>query len=91
MSRKVWWKVAELHEHYGLSRKKIYELIASGELKGHLLGGVQMVHDEDRREWENAGQIVPKRKRRGYAASLASAPAVPQEEVDRVLASFRTA
>lgn len=84
MSKKIWWKVAELHEHYGLSRKKIYELLASGELKGHILGGVQMVHDEDRRDWENAGQMVPKRKRRGRAFTLPPAPIVSQEVVDRI-------
>lgn len=84
MSKKIWWKVAELHEHYGLSRKKIYELLSSGELKGHILGGVQMVHDEDRREWENAGQMVPKRKRRGRAFNMPTAPIVSQEVVDRI-------
>lgn len=86
MKQRYWWKVADLHRHYGLSRRKIYDIIESGELKGHILGGVKMVHDEDRRAWEQAGTIKPKRKRRGYAASLGSVPVISQEEVDRVFA-----
>ena len=50
-----WWTVKQLAEHYGLSRRSLYDAITAGKLVTHRFGlgrGGMRVADKDRIDWE---------------------------------------
>ncbi|REJ87798.1 MAG: DNA-binding protein [Planctomycetota bacterium] len=52
----MWWTVRQLAEHYRLSERTVYDIIASGELRAHRFGsgrGTIRVSNQDRIEWES--------------------------------------
>jgi hypothetical protein len=54
-AQREWWTVRQLAEHYGLSRRSIYDAIAGGDLVTHRFGqgrGGMRIAETDRLEWE---------------------------------------
>ena len=51
----LWWTVREFAEHYQLSERSVYDIIAAGWLVAHRFGqgrGAIRIADRDRLEWE---------------------------------------
>ena len=51
-----WWTVKQLADHYGVSERTIYDVIAGGDLPVHRFGtgrGTIRVSDDDRLQWEH--------------------------------------
>ena len=55
VTRRIWWTVKQIAEHYGLSARSVYDTIAAGGLVAHRFGlgrGGMRIADADRLAWE---------------------------------------